>query len=145
MRRRVAGANKAPSNWAHFLHDSENKDELDSFLAEGIAAHSYSSEKQVLVTHHEHVLTNASALSNINDCSHEEPDTQMMVHLDHALANGAQSVAIDSGDTDVLVILLGCYHQLKAKYSFKDVIIDFPGNRRFSIDILSQVLGQTKC
>ena len=145
VRRRVAGANKAPSNWAQFLRDSENKDELNTFLAEGITAHSYSSGKQVFVTHHEHVLTNASALSNMTDCSHEEADTRMMVHLDHALANGAQSVAIDRGDMDVLVILLGCYHQLKAKYSFKDVIIDFPGKRRFSIDVLSQSLGQTKC
>ena len=75
MRRRVAGANKAPSNWAQFLRDSENKDELNTFLAEGIATHSYSSGKQAFVTHHEYVLTNASALSNMNDCSHEEADT----------------------------------------------------------------------
>ena len=67
MRRRVAGANKTPSDWAQFLRDCENKDELNTFLAEGIMVHSYSSGKQVFVTHHEHVLTNASALSNMTD------------------------------------------------------------------------------
>ena len=39
------------------------------------------------------------------DCSHEEADTQMMVHLEHALSNGAQTIAIDNGGTDVLIIL----------------------------------------
>ena len=66
----------------------------------------------------------------------------MMVHLDHALANGAQSVAIDLGDMDVLGIPLGCYYQLKAKHSFKVVIINFSVNRRFSIDIFHKLYAR---
>ena len=79
------------------------------------------------------------------DCSHEEADTQKMVHLEHALSNGAQTIAIDSGDTDVLIILLGFYHQLKSKFSFIDIIHDFAQNRRISMDVLSQTVGETRC
>ena len=56
------------------------------------------------------------------DCSHEEADTQMMVHLKHALSIGTQTIAIDSGGTDVLIILLAFFHQLKSKFSFIDIL-----------------------
>ena len=79
------------------------------------------------------------------DCSHEEADTQMMVHLKHAHSNGAQTIAIDSGGTDVLITLLGFYHQLKSKFSFIDIILDFAQNRRISMDMLSQTVGKTRC
>ena len=79
------------------------------------------------------------------DCSHEEADTQMIVHLEHALGNGIQTIAIDSGDTDVLIILMGFYHQLKSKFSFIDIILDFAQNRRISMDMLSQTAGETRC
>ena len=56
-----------------------------------------------------------------------------------APVNGAQTTAIDSGDTDVLSIPLGFYHQLKSKFSFIDIILDF------SMDVLSQTVGETRC
>ena len=59
--------------------------------------------------------------------------------------NGAQTTAIDSGDTDVLSILLGFYHQLKSKFSFIDIILDFAQNCRISMDMLSQTVGKTRC
>ena len=54
--------------------------------------------------------------------------------------NGAQTTAIDSGDTDVLSILLGFYHQLKSKFSFIDIILDFAQNHSISMDVLSQAV-----
>ena len=79
------------------------------------------------------------------DCSHEEADTQMMVHLRHALSNGTQTIAIDSGGTDVLIILLGFYHQLKSKFSLIDIILNFALKCRISMDMLSQTVGETRC
>ena len=90
-------------------------------------------------------LSNITSVGNMVDCSHEEADTHMMIHLEHALSNGAHNIAIDSGDTDVLIIVLGLYHQLRAKYNFIDVILDFSEKRRFSIDTLAQGLGEAKC
>ena len=72
-----------------------------------------------------YVLSNITSVGNMVDCSHEEADTRMMINLEHALINGAQTVAIDSGDSDVLIILLGFHHQLRSKYNFVDVIIAF--------------------
>ena len=74
--------------------------ELNTFLAETITAHTF-----LYITHQEHVLCNISHGEGMADCSHEEADTRMMVHLKHALSNGAQTIAIDSGGTDVLIIL----------------------------------------
>ena len=144
VRQRVAGSTKVPNDWNQFLRESENKDELNKFLAETITAHTFASGKQIFITHQEHVLSNITSVGNMVDCSHEEADTRMMIHLEHALSNGAQTVAIDSGDTDVLIIVLGLYHQLKAKYNFNDVILDF-SQRRFSIATLAQGLGEAKC
>ena len=59
--------------------------------------------------------------------------------------NGAQTTAKDSGDSDVLSILLGFYHQLKSKFSFIDIIFDFAQNHRISMDMLSQTVGETRC
>ena len=141
----MAGSTKVPNDWNQFLRDSENKDELNKFLAETITAHTFASGKQIFITHQEHVLSNITSVENMVDCSHEEADTRMMIHLEHALSNGAQTIAIDSGDTDVLIIVLGLYHQLRAKYNFIDVILDFSEKRRFSIDTLAQGLGEAKC
>ena len=119
--------------------------ELNTFLAETITFHTFLSGKLQYMTHQEHVLCNISHGEGMPDCSHEEADTQMMVHLKHALSNGAQTIAIDSCGTDVLIILLGFYHQLKSKFSFIDIILDFAQNRRISMDMLSQTVGETRC
>ena len=79
------------------------------------------------------------------NCSLEEADKRMMVHLEHALSNGAQTIAIDSSDTDVLIILLGFYCQLKSKFCFINIIFNFAQNRRISMDVLSQTVGETRC
>ena len=41
-------------------------------------------------------------------CSHEEADTRMILHANHAVANNYKTVVIDTPDTDVFIIAL--YH-----------------------------------
>ena len=43
----------------------------------------------------------------------------------HALAQGMNHITILSNDTDVVIIALGIYHKLRAKYQFDDIVIAF--------------------
>ena len=40
-------------------------------------------------------------------CNHEEADTRIVVHLQHALKHGAKTDLVRTVDTDVIVILAG--------------------------------------
>ena len=81
----------------------------------------------------------------MGDCNHEEADTRMLVHVEHSLVNGANQIGINSEDTDVLIILLGFFHQLQSKYNFSDVVIDFNRTKRYSISTLAEKLGSSVC
>jgi hypothetical protein len=50
------------------------------------------------------------------DCDHEEADTRIVVHVIHALAQGASTVQVRTGDTDVVVILIGKFHDILLLY-----------------------------
>ena len=45
-------------------------------------------------------------------CDHEEADTRLLVHLLDALYNGYTSCLVHTVDTDVIVVLIGKFHQL---------------------------------
>ena len=142
-RRVVAASNKVPNNWQDFLRDTVNKDSLNKFLAEAVTAHSFGRGKTVYATHEANVLSNTS--TTMGDCNHEEADTRMLVHVEHSLMNGANQIGINSEDTDVLIILLGFFHQLQSKYNFSDVVIDFNRTKRYSISTLAEKLGSSVC
>ena len=84
-------------------------------------------------------------LFSCGDCNHEEADTRMLVHVEHSLVNGANQIGINSEDTDVLIILLGFFHQLQSKYNFSDVVIDFSRTKRYSVSTLAEKLGTSIC
>ena len=48
----------------------------------------------------------------MDDCNHEEADTRIMVHIRHALEQGAETVLIRTVDTDVVVILICIFFDL---------------------------------
>ena len=50
----------------------------------------------------------------MGQCNHEEADTRIVVHVRHALERGAESVLVRTVDTDVVVILVGKFHDLLA-------------------------------
>ena len=81
----------------------------------------------------------------MSDCNHEEADTRMLVHVEHSLVSGAQTIGINSQDTDVLIIVLGFFHQLQARYNFNDIVIDFGLTNRYSVSTIAEKLGTTVC
>ena len=61
-------------------------------------------------------------------CTHEEEDSKIMVHLIHALEEGKQLFQVRTVDTDVVIILIGNFHELNLKYQLHDVSIIFGRN-----------------
>ena len=66
------------------------------------------------------------------DCSYEEADTRIVVHILHAVdAEYATNVFVRIADTDVIVILVGKYHFMKEIQSDLDLLVDFGMGRNF--------------
>ena len=113
---------KLPKKWHDFLLDSQNKEELFTFLANTITNFKFIEGKQIYVTLKSRVLTNDVPMS---DCSHEEADTRMLVHLRAALENGLTSFLVRTVDTDVIIILLGKYHGIRQVCSRLNLWVHF--------------------
>ena len=123
MRREVTGRNKLPRNWIDFLQNSENKQQLFSFLSHKLASMEYVEGKQVIVT-----TGTSVAPANINrmqPCNHEEADTRMVVHLVYALDNGANTCFVRTVDTDVVTIIAGKFNHLLQKHPAADLWLGF--------------------
>ena len=61
----------------------------------------------------------------MDDCNHEEADTRIMVHMQHALEQGAETVLVRTADTDVVVILVGMFFDLVTIQPSSDLWIAF--------------------
>ena len=122
-RRRVTPQAKVPGNWNDFLNDNFHKAELNVYLAETLVVMTYEPEKQLYVTKNEKVLSNCDIV--MDDCDHEESDTQLVVHCKNALSHGINLIKVMSIDTDVIVIFLGAFFKLRATHSITDIIIEY--------------------
>ena len=58
-------------------------------------------------------------------CNHEESDTRITVQLVHAFRNGCKSALVQTGDTDVLVILLSNFHILTSINEHAEIWVQF--------------------
>lgn len=103
IRRRVTGTGKTPSNWQSFLRDENNKQELFHFIADKVTE--MKTANIVIVTKGEDAVSNQTTnLDAIAPCSHEEADTRIFLHAQHAVKQGHKSLMIDANDTDILII-----------------------------------------
>ena len=73
-------------------------------------------------------------------CTHEGADSRYMVHLIHALEEGKQLFQVRRVDTDVVIILIGYFHELNLKYQLQDVSMIFGTGR--NIKIICTQLGE---
>ncbi|KAG7175243.1 hypothetical protein Hamer_G001271 [Homarus americanus] len=90
IRRRGTASGPVPSNWQNFLRNSDNKEELYSFLSEQVMQMVVKESKQLVVTDKKRVLTvpPRKDTANLAHCNHEEANTRMMVHAADALECG---------------------------------------------------------
>ena len=84
----------------------------------------------------------------MQDNDHEEADTKILLHLQHALQNGSRSCLIRTVDTDVLVIITGKFHKLLSMCPDADIWIAFSTGKHFTyfhINTIATALGKEKC
>ena len=82
---------KLPGNWMAFLRDPMNKKELFAFLTSRIEEFHWPPDKTLYVTSGQAVSYFGSS-STMNCCNHEKADTRIVVHVRHALEQGAKGV-----------------------------------------------------
>ena len=81
------------------------------------------------------------------ECNHEEADTRMLIHLQDALENGANTCLVRTVDTDAIVIIVEKLHYLREQHPVADVWIAFGTGRNFRylhINAICNALGREK-
>ena len=93
-------------------------------------------------------MTTRGSTQCMSDCNHEEADTRIIVHLQDAIANGGPVTAlIRTVDTDVVVILIGKFFNLKRINQNVQIWVAFGMGKSFrylSINGICAALGEQK-
>ena len=130
LRRKVAGQTKLPRWFDDFLKDSTNKTELFNFLSSKVANFTFPQGKEIYITAGDQVVKKGSGPPMAN-CDHEEADSRIMVHVHHALEQGRNIIQIRTVDSDVVVILIGHFHELVTQYPEADIWVAFNTGKNF--------------
>ena len=96
VRRRVVAGAVIPGNWQDFLRVNSNKTELFKLLTDALFEAFNLEEKQLVVTDGESVLSKPPLhdLASLSPCNHEEADSRMLLHADHAAHHGHYKILI---------------------------------------------------
>lgn len=91
-------------NWQKFLRGYLNKQQLFSFLSNTLAE-SVEHQKELVVTDGMQVVCVPAQQDShlLAPCSHEEADSRMMLHVQHAAQHGHNQILVRTVDTDVVV------------------------------------------
>ena len=142
VRCRVQHDSKIPGNWQAFLPVDENKEELFEFLA--TESVNMETNKIVISTKGEYIVTNNDLHGSLFPCTQEEADTRLFLHAKNASANGHSTVLVRSVDTDVFGIAIALYQKLETLREFW-VWFGTGKNQRFiTIHSIAESLGKTK-
>ena len=81
------------------------------------------------------------------DSDHEEADTSIVLHVIDSLQEGATKILIRTVDTDVIVILIGQFHNIIDQYPNAELWVAFGTGENFcyySINSICETLGRLK-
>ena len=140
-RLKVSAQTKIPANWKDFLNDSKNKQEFYDYLTLQIDHTDWPQDKELYVTFNESVITKGSARP-MENCSHEEADSRIIVHLLHALAAHHKTIMIRVNDTDVVVILIGHFFCIQESYPDVDLWVAFGTGKDFRHYHINHICNQ---
>jgi hypothetical protein len=125
VRRKVNPQTKIPDNWYHFLREPKNKTELFEFLNEKTVNHIYEEGKEVCLTHNNNIVSNVKHRKDFMNSDIEEADTRILIHIIHALENNFNKIMVRTVDSDILVILLGHFENLRTKCESIKLVLAF--------------------
>ncbi|KAG1709760.1 Multiple drug resistance-associated protein-like transporter 1 [Nymphon striatum] len=103
--------------------------------------------KEVFATDCAGVLASGISQNDMCPCDHEEADTRLIIHVQNALKNGANTCVVRTVDTDVLVILIGRFHHLLTLNKDADVWISFGTGKNFtyySVNAICCAIGRER-
>ena len=61
----------------------------------------------------------------MDECTQEEANTRVVVHVQHSLECGYRKIVVQTVDTDIEVILIGHFLDLKCQYPQLDLWVAF--------------------
>ena len=137
---------RVPNNWHAFLRDTKNKEELLNFLSEEVSHAEWDDSKEIYVTKGTYVITKGSAKPML-DCTHGEADTRVIVHLLHALENERNKIEVRTVETDIVVLLIGQFFEMQARYPQVDIWVAFGVGKNFQyihVNSICWKLGKEK-
>ena len=119
IRRRVVAGGAIPGKWQDFLRVDGNKTELFSFLSKALHDSFIPEGKQLVITQGKSILSKPElhGLDLISPCNHEEADSRMLLHANHAALIGRHlRIVIKTVDTDVVVLAVSLAATLGPEY-----------------------------
>ena len=140
----VVNANqKVPADWKKFLSVGKNKENLLSFLsvqwrsmkpadfADNLKL--FIAESQNCFAIHKVKKDDVLIVQPVESlcCDHEEADTRLILHAQHAAQEGYVSAVVRTPDTDVIITLVGLEEQISSEL----YVETGNGNRQRLIDI----------
>ena len=122
-----------PRHWKRFMSDGRNKSSLIRFFKHHWSTSSafvpaLGMSRELFITVDDACFrlyaepTSSHLCSQQVDvlcCSHEEADTRLILHANHAISEGFEAAVIRSPDTDVAVIALGLSHSVAGRLIFR--------------------------
>ena len=115
--RRIKASNNVPipkgKEWQNYLKVSENKEELFKYLSDELVNRARSSSYHLLSTKGEVPCNKPIDLSRVSTSDHEEADSRMILHLFDAAIDGHQKAFLRTVDSDVVVMCIHHFPNLK--------------------------------
>ena len=115
------------------------------FLSDELHRNTSEARYLLLTTKAESVLSNRHIdITNPAPCQHEEADTRLMLHLNHAAQNGHRKAYIRTVDTDVVALAMAHFNQL----DLTELWVGLGTGKHFreiSIHVMCEQLGPRCC
>ena len=92
-------------------------------------------------------MSSVGSSIGMGNCNHEEADTRIVVHILHALEQGAKTVLVRTVDTDVVVNLVGKFYDLLKTQPLTDIWMAFGMGKKYrylNINAICESLGESK-
>ena len=140
-RRKVNPQTKIPSKWLDFLRVAENKVKLFAFLNDVVAKSTLPEQKEIHLMSQQSVVSLGECVQMPN-CTHEEADTRIVVHVLDAAKNGCKKIVVRTVDMDVLVILVGQFHEIKERHPSLELWLAFGVGKDFTMYSINEVCSK---
>ena len=106
VRRRVMAKGVIPKNCQDFVRVNSNITEFFNFLSRALLVAFNQNGKQLVITDGDSILSKPPLHGSdlLSPCTHEEADTRLLLHANHAALHGLLKILIMTVDTDVVIL-----------------------------------------